>query len=898
MPTVQTIGILIMGLTGAGKSTFISQLTRQDVEIGHSLESCTTDVMTYFFHRKNGQKIYLIDTPGFDDSHADDAKIFREIATFLCTICDGHSLKIGGLIYMQRITDMRMAGSSLKSLRIFEKICGEHCFQNVTVVTTMWSLLRTQAAHDGAIGREKTLWERPEFFGSLTQGGAKMERHEDTHESAVRIVEQLAERQGTITLRLQKEMTQSDNMTLGETSAGRFLEGELADARKRYEIEKKELEEFETGADEDDDLISVIVEQKNEVSKRIRQSELDQGSLSITREDMRRERTEWYMRTHDEDIDATAADGKSARVLELEEQLQRSATDMSRLQKDLQAQRRENLAQSEELEDRNKKYEALQKLRGEYEQLKRDRAAKDKAKRFRPFQNDFLQLVRGVLFASQNKESKELREPGQAPRRSDSIPHEMKQPKRYTSKPPRKGPRSKSRQGGKAGNRTHSTHDRQLDPPASSPRYTQDSHLPGQEYSNRTESEDDSEAEDLVPPIPEQVIMAPHGSTSSVASRYVLSTPYAQPPASGFSTNANLYTPMATVVMDPSGLLRNPPVPPSMSHTNLPGDIIIAVMGITGCGKTTFVNHFSENRLPIGHGLDSCTQSVEVVPCTLEDGTKIYLVDTPGFDDSLRTDSEILRKVALWLNKAHSSHLKLTGIIFLQRISDVRVGGSGIKNIKMFQKLCGDESLASVILATTMWDLAIEQAAVDREAQLKRDPMLWKRMIDHGSQVIRHDEQKASAEKIIKCLIASKRPVTLDIQREMVDQQLELLQTGAGSELASAVEKLIQHYEKKLKELENDLKEAWDKRDQERRDLLEAAREEHRANLAKNQEEMFKLRISAVELIEDAKKRYEETVAQAEENHQLQLGRQRILLQKQFKENYYKAMSEKACAIM
>lgn len=329
-----------------------------------------------------------------------------------------------------------------------------------------------------------------------------------------------------------------------------------------------------------------------------------------------------------------------------------------------------------------------------------------------------------------------------------------------------------------------------------------------------------------------------------------------------------------------------------------PGDIIIAVMGITGCGKTTFVNHFSENRLPIGHGLDSCTQSVEVVPCTLEDGTKIYLVDTPGFDDSLRTDSEILRKVALWLNKAHSSHLKLTGIIFLQRISDVRVGGSGIKNIKMFQKLCGDESLASVILATTMWDLAIEQAAVDREAQLKRDPMLWKRMIDHGSQVIRHDEQKASAEKIIKCLIASKRPVTLDIQREMVDQQLELLQTGAGSELASAVEKLIQHYEKKLKELENDLKEAWDKRDQERRDLLEAAREEHRANLAKNQEEMFKLRISAVELIEDAKKRYEETVAQAEENHQLQLGRQRILLQKQFKENYYKAMSEKACAIM
>lgn len=33
------IGIVVMGLTGAGKSTFISQLA-PGVRIGHSLESC------------------------------------------------------------------------------------------------------------------------------------------------------------------------------------------------------------------------------------------------------------------------------------------------------------------------------------------------------------------------------------------------------------------------------------------------------------------------------------------------------------------------------------------------------------------------------------------------------------------------------------------------------------------------------------------------------------------------------------------------------------------------------------------------------------------------------------------------------------------------------------------
>ena len=141
---------------------------------------------------------------------------------------------------------------------------------------------------------------------------------------------------------------------------------------------------------------------------------------------------------------------------------------------------------------------------------------------------------------------------------------------------------------------------------------------------------------------------------------------------------------------------------------------------------------------------------MQVVPCTFEGGAKIYLVDTPGFDDTYRTDSEILREVALWLNKAHSEKLRLAGIIFLQRISDVRVGGSGIKNIRMFQKLCGDGPLASVVLATTMWDMATKDAAIQREKELKEQPQLWKKMIDHGSVVFRHDKKEASALKIIK----------------------------------------------------------------------------------------------------------------------------------------------------
>ena len=35
----EKLAVILMGVTGSGKSTFISLLARQDVEVGHGLES-------------------------------------------------------------------------------------------------------------------------------------------------------------------------------------------------------------------------------------------------------------------------------------------------------------------------------------------------------------------------------------------------------------------------------------------------------------------------------------------------------------------------------------------------------------------------------------------------------------------------------------------------------------------------------------------------------------------------------------------------------------------------------------------------------------------------------------------------------------------------------------------
>ena len=46
----------------------------------------------------------------------------------------------------------------------------------------------------------------------------------------------------------------------------------------------------------------------------------------------------------------------------------------------------------------------------------------------------------------------------------------------------------------------------------------------------------------------------------------------------------------------------------------------------------------------VNGSVDSCTQEVQVFACLHPDGfgRRIFLIDTPGFDDSRRTDYEIL----------------------------------------------------------------------------------------------------------------------------------------------------------------------------------------------------------------------------------------------------------------
>ena len=93
-------------------------------------------------------------------------------------------------------------------------------------------------------------------------------------------------------------------------------------------------------------------------------------------------------------------------------------------------------------------------------------------------------------------------------------------------------------------------------------------------------------------------------------------------------------------------------------------------MGATGSGKSTvstvflaitfrsssdrlqFINLASGSSLRVGMGLESCTAEVKLADKFTLDGRSVTLIDTPGFDDTTKSDSDILEMIAAFLATA------------------------------------------------------------------------------------------------------------------------------------------------------------------------------------------------------------------------------------------------------
>jgi len=205
-------------------------------------------------------------------------------------------------------------------------------------------------------------------------------------------------------------------------------------------------------------------------------------------------------------------------------------------------------------------------------------------------------------------------------------------------------------------------------------------------------------------------------------------------------------------------------------------------------------------------------------------GYDIILVDTPGFNDTYKSDTEILLDLARWLEVTYRQNAKLTGIIYLHRITDVRMDGSAMRNLKMFRKLCGEQPMKNVAIASTFWGAIENDKAVAHEVELMGKPDFWGDMIEHGAQVWRFAGTQQSALEILMSF-ASKATVTLDIQRELVDEDKPLGETAAGNAVNEELYRLEAKYKGELERIQQETAAALAEKDVQYEKILKNERE-------------------------------------------------------------------------
>ncbi|KAF9037954.1 hypothetical protein BJ165DRAFT_1531860 [Panaeolus papilionaceus] len=184
--------VLIMGPTGSGKSSFIEVLGLKGSSkiSSNGLDGCTQTISAYHLNNvtRDGDVIYLVDSPGFADSKISEMSIVTMLQRWI---------KDNGvfdyIFYFTPITSIRLPGSHRQVLKTFQGLTGVTAASNITIVTTMWDNIWGERP---ATRAEKTYEQlRDNIWKDFIEAGAQITKFYNTEESALSVIDD-ALRQG------------------------------------------------------------------------------------------------------------------------------------------------------------------------------------------------------------------------------------------------------------------------------------------------------------------------------------------------------------------------------------------------------------------------------------------------------------------------------------------------------------------------------------------------------------------------------------------------------------------------------------------------------------------------------------------------------------------------------
>jgi GTP-binding protein EngB required for normal cell division len=323
------------------------------------------------------------------------------------------------------------------------------------------------------------------------------------------------------------------------------------------------------------------------------------------------------------------------------------------------------------------------------------------------------------------------------------------------------------------------------------------------------------------PPPPPQYTARPSRITSSPENLPFRSNP-SYPPPSHSITRYNYGSRKDPLKCASVSSYQQPVFQEITRHTGANGmreDLNFLVLGQTSAGKSSFINlliHRGDLRAgaprtaEVGHSLRSCTSNVNEYSCAADDGRRFNLIDTPGFDDTTRSDAEVLTTIATYLALQYRSGRRIHGIIFLHRIVDVRLCASAIKMAETVKRMCGEEFYGYVALVTNMWQLLKDQETGNqRERELLTHPKFWGDFRAY-SPTFQHRNTRENASKIMESFLdrleTSRKGPPLRIQAEIVDEGQPISKTDAGNFLEGQLARMRDKHEQELRRIKHEIR--------------------------------------------------------------------------------------------
>ncbi|KAK7462165.1 hypothetical protein VKT23_007768 [Stygiomarasmius scandens] len=274
------IVIPIMGATGAGKSTFINYILGEDrMEVGHHLTSCTevlapTVVIPQKLPRNlKDHRVVIVDTPGFDDTHAEDVEILRRIATWL-EKSYRKQMVLGGVIYLHDISQDRFTGTARRNLTMFNHLCGDASLKKVILVTTKWEKFHhIQHAERRETELKEIHWKYMMEHGTEVCRFMTRQSREEGRKSAWEIIDatlrrvsgEKKESRKKTGLQIQKELVEHYKM-IPQTEAGKQLHYSLQEFLKMQK-QMADLEADIAKSGEDPEAMAKLQEMEETIRK-------------------------------------------------------------------------------------------------------------------------------------------------------------------------------------------------------------------------------------------------------------------------------------------------------------------------------------------------------------------------------------------------------------------------------------------------------------------------------------------------------------------------------------------------------------------------------------------------------------------------------------------------------